>query len=260
MEDIIPISKTAGLIAAASQKATRPTLKLGNISVVQQIVLTFQQAGVFPIVVVTGVEASEVKYSLSGRGVVFLYNEAYQDPELFDSVRIGLEFLKNISERIVFAPVNVPLFSPGTLWMLLAAQGDIIIPSYNHKGGHPIVVANNTIPNILSYQGNEGLRGALGTMEERKRWVNVSDAGILLNVHQTDELKNHLRKNREKFIHPYVRLSLEAEEELINARAKLLLLLIGETHSVRTASDMMAMSGSKAWNIINTLEAALGYA
>lgn len=256
----MPISKTGGLIAAASKKATRPTLKLGSITVVQQIVLTFQQAGVFPIVVVTGVEADEVKYSLSGRGVVFLYNEEYQDPELFDSVRIGLDFLKNISERIVFAPVNVPLFTPETLRTLLATPGDIVTPSFNHQGGHPIVLANDTIPDILAYQGNAGLRGALAEMENRRRRVNVSDEGIILNVHQTDVLKEHLEKNKEKFIHPYLRLSLEAEEELINARAKLLLLLIGKTHSVRTASDMMAMSVSKAWNIVNTLEAALGYA
>lgn len=256
----MPISKTSGLIAAASQKATRPTLKLGSITVVQQIVLTFQQAGIFPIVVVTGVEADEVKYSLSGRGVVFLYNEEYQDPELFDSVCMGLDFLKNISERTVFAPVNVPLFSPETLRTLLATSGDIVTPSFNQKGGHPIVLANSTIPDILSYQGSEGLRGALAEMENRRVRVDVSDEGILLNVHQTDALKEHLKRNKEKYIHPYLRLSLEAEEELINARAKLLLLLIGETHSVRTASDMMAMSVSKAWNILNKLEAALGCA
>ena len=35
--------------------------------------------------------------------------------------------------------------------------------------------------------------------------------------------------------------------------------MIGVTHSVRTASDMMALSPSKAWNTINKLEAALGY-
>lgn len=255
----MPISKIGGLIAAASKKATRPTLKFGSITVVQQLVLTFQQAGVFPIVVVTGVEADEVKYSLAGRGVVFLYNEEYQDPELFESVRIGLDFLKNISERTVFAPVNVPFFSPATLRALFAAQGDIVTPTYNQKGGHPIVLANSTISEILSYQGSEGLRGALAQMEQKRCRIEVLDEGILLNIHQTDALKAHLEKNKENFLHPYLRLSLEAEEELFSARAKLLLLLIGEMHSVRTAGDMMAMSPSKAWDILNKLEAALGY-
>ncbi len=256
----MPISKTSGLVAAASQKATCPTLKLGSISVVQRIVLTFQQAGVFPIVVVTGVQADEVKYSLAGRGVVFLYNEEYEDPELFDSVRMGLDFLKNISERVVFAPVNVPLFAPETLRALLEVQGDIVTPCYCGKGGHPIVLANRIIPDILSYRGNGGLRGALSEKENIRRRVEVPDEGILLNVHQTDALKQHLKENKDKFIHPNMRLGLEGEEELMNARAKLLLLLVGETHSVRTASDMMAMSVSNAWNTLNKLEDALGYA
>ncbi len=254
------ISKTGGLIAAASKKATQPTLRLGSITVVQQIVLTFQQAGVFPIAVVTGFEADEVKYGLAGRGVVFLYNEEYQEPELFASVRIGLEFLENMCERIVFAPANVPLFLPATLRALLKTPGDIVTPSFQNKGGHPIILANDVIPAILSYQGGGGLRGALAEMERKRRWVEVPDEGILLNVHQQSALKAHLKNSRAEFMHPCLRLSMEGEEELFNARAKLLLLLIGKTHSVRTAGDMMAMSASKAWNILNKLENALGYA
>lgn len=254
------ISKIGGLIAAASKRAARPTLKLGSINVVQRIVFTFQQAGVFPIAVVTGVEADEVKYSLAGRGVVFLYNEEFQDPELFDSVRIGLDFLKDKCRRIVFAPANVPLFSPATLRTLLAAEGDIVTPSYHRTGGHPIVFANSMVSDILSYEGSDGLKGALtGTKRQRQR-IEVADEGILLTVHQPDALRTHLEKNRSEYIHPYLRLSLEEDRELFSARAKLLLLLIGETHSVRTAGDMMALSVSKAWNILNKLEGALGYA
>lgn len=254
------ISKTGGLIAAASQKATRPTLQLGSITVVQRIVLTFQQAGVFPIVVVTGVQADEVKYQLSRRGVVFLHNEAYQDPELFDSVRIGLSFLKDKCERIVFAPVNVPLFSPDTLRALLTAEGSIVSPRFHQKGGHPIVIPNSAVADILSYTGDNGLRGAISCLEYNHRRIDVDDEGVLLTVHQQSLLQAHLDRHESAFIHPYLHLSLEQEDELFNARAKLLLLLIGDTHSVRTASDMMALSVSKAWNILNKLEAALGYA
>ena len=144
------ISKFGGLIAAASQKAARPTLELGSITVVKRIVITFQQAGLFPIVVVTGVEANEVKYQLAGRGVVFLHNQEYQDPELLDSVKIGLEFLQNKCERVVFAPSNIPLFAPDTLASLLAQTDDLVTPVYEDRGGHPVVLANGVIPSILS--------------------------------------------------------------------------------------------------------------
>ena len=254
------ISRVGGLIAAASQKATKPNLQLGSITVIKRIVLTLQQAGVFPIVVVTGVESDAVKYQLAGRGIVFLHNEAYQDPELMDSVRIGLAFLHDRCERVVFAPVNVPLFSPDTLRALLATQGDIVTPSCRRRGGHPIVLSNCVIPDILAYTGADGLRGAIAGMEERRRWLEVEDEGISLSIHHEPELKAYLANHQQAFLHPYLQIAMEGEEELFETRAMLLLLLIGETHSVREASERMALSPSKAWNVINKLEKALGYA
>ena len=253
------ISRVGGLIAAASQKATRPTLRLGSISVIKRIVLTMQQAGVFPIVVVTGVEADEVKYQLAGRGMVFLFNEDYQEPELMDSVRMGLRFLQGRCERVVFTPVNVPLFSQETLHTLLAADGDIITPSYQRRGGHPIVLSDKVLAPLIAYAGENGLRGAIATMDAHRQWVEVEDEGVTLSIHQPAALLAHLKKHESDFLHPYLRLSLEGEEELFNARAKLLLLLIGETHSVRAASEMMALSASKAWDVLNKLEAAVHY-
>jgi molybdate transport repressor ModE-like protein len=253
------ISQTGGLIAAASQKAARPTLQLGSITAVQRIVLTFQQAGVFPIAVVTGVEADEVKYRLSGRGVVFLYNSEFEDPELLDSIRLGLGFLQDKCERIVFAPVNVPLFAPSTLRTLLQQKGDFVTPAVNGRGGHPIVLSNAVIPEILAYSGGGGLRGAMAQMHCRRTRIAVEDEGIRLTFHEQSRLDAHLQRHAADFVQPNVQFSLEHEDAVFNVRAKLLLLLIGETHSVRTASDMMAMSVSKAWDTLNRLEAALGY-
>ncbi len=253
------IGRVGGLIAAASKKASRPTLQLGGISVVERIVLTFQQAGVFPIVVVTGVEADEVKYRLAGRGVVFLHNEEFEDPELIDSVKIGLSFLRGKCERIVFSPVNTPIFRPDTLHALLGTAGEIVTPAYMGRGGHPILFSDTVVPDFLTWRGETGLRGVLASMPQRRTSVAVSDEGILLTIHQQSRLQAYYEEHKAAFLHPRLRLSLEREEELFNARAKLLLLLIGETHSVRTASTMMALSQSKAWDMLNKLEAALGY-
>lgn len=254
------VSKTGGLIAAASRKASRPTLQLGGITVVERIVRTFQQAGVFPIVVVTGVEADEVKYQLSGRGVVFLHNEEFEDPELIVSVKMGLSFLRDKCERVAFSPVNTPMFLPSTLLSLMEREGDIITPSYLGRGGHPILFSNHVIPNLLAWQGETGLRGGLASMSHMRTPVEVDDEGVLLTTHQEDRLSAYYEKNKTAFLHPRLKLSLEREEDLFNGRTKLLLLLTCETHSVRTASAMMALSLSKAWDMLNKLEGALGYA
>lgn len=62
------------VIAAASKKDAVPLLKVGSIPIVRRIVLTLQQAGVFPIVVVTGTEELEVTRQVAPLGVVFIKN------------------------------------------------------------------------------------------------------------------------------------------------------------------------------------------
>ena len=78
------------VIAAASKKDAVPLLKIGSIPIVRRIVLTLQQAGVFPIVVVTGTEELEVIRQVAPLGVVFIKNKECEKPELFSSVKLGL--------------------------------------------------------------------------------------------------------------------------------------------------------------------------
>lgn len=54
------ISQVGGIIAAASQKVAKPMMQVGSIPIIRRIVITFQQAGVFPIVVITGVDEDKV--------------------------------------------------------------------------------------------------------------------------------------------------------------------------------------------------------
>ncbi|MFA6844844.1 MAG: NTP transferase domain-containing protein [Sphaerochaetaceae bacterium] len=253
------ISEVGGLIAAASKKATQPLMKIGAISIIKRIVIAFQQAGIFPIVVVTGAQEPEVMYQLSAFGVIFLHNDNNEEPQLFDSVKLGLTYLEDKCDRVVFTPVNVPMFSPVTLNRLIATKGDIITPVFQGRGGHPVVISNVMIQPILSYQGKEGLRGAFNCFTERRIFVEVKDEGILQNVHSEQQLHQRLETYNRELLHPVANLLIEKENPFFNARGKLLLFLISDTASVRKACDMMALSYGKAWEMINALEKELGY-
>ena len=70
------------VIAAASKKDAVPLLKVGSIPLVRRIVLTLQQAGAFPILVVTGTDELEDTPQEATLGVVYCKNT--------DCVRPGL--------------------------------------------------------------------------------------------------------------------------------------------------------------------------
>ena len=106
---MIRINRTGGVIGAASKKDAMPLFQVGTIPIVKRIVITFQQAGIFPIVIITGTQEEEVKYQLSGYGVIFLKLEDCEQPKLFESVKTGLEYLEGKCERVMFTPVNAPM-------------------------------------------------------------------------------------------------------------------------------------------------------
>lgn len=253
------ISKVGGVIAVANREIAKPLLHVGTIPIIRRIVITYQQVGIFPVVVVVSGDFEELKRELSSFGVIFLEHGEKENPELMDSVFLGLHYLQGKCDRVAFTPVNVPMFTPTTLLNLINTEGNVVAPSCNGRGGHPILIADHVIPQILSYRGSGGLRDALEAEGIRRTWVNVDDAGILANAHDQQALIDQLDTHNFAILHPALHMRLEQEEPFFSARLKLLLYLIGDTQNMRTACTYSGIALSKAWVMINRLEQNLGY-
>lgn len=115
--------QTAALIVAAGMSSRmgdfKPMLSIGSIPIAQRVVATFHQAGIRKIVMVTGFNAVTLERHLSGSGVIFLRNEDYETTQMFDSVKIGLGYLRRKCDRVLFTPVDIPLFTAGTVHALV---------------------------------------------------------------------------------------------------------------------------------------------
>lgn len=255
---------TGGIIVAAGKQSARrepnPLLKIGSISVIKRIVLTFQQVGISPIVVITGYNAEEIEHDLADYGVIFLRNENYQSSQMFDSAKIGLCFLQDKCDQVIFNPVTIPMFTPETIQRMMECGAAVISPSYHGKSGHPLLISAELIPRIMQYDGTMGMRGAIDNLGIVRHWMDIEDEGILHDMDDIDRLDQLLKKHNQHILHPFVRISIEKESLFFNSKTKLLLLLIQHTHSVRSACRHIALSYSKAWKMLNLLEQELGYA
>lgn len=251
--------KIGGIIVAASNSASFPMSKVGSIPVIKRIAMVFQKVGISPIVVVTGHDEIEIKHQLVEFCPIFLKDESYESHSLYESARIGFEYIKDKCDKVIFTPVNTPMFSPKTLETLLSIDAQIVTPSYNGRGGHPIILKSNIIPTILEYKDSEGLRGILANLDKYRVRVNVLDEGILENVKRGDILKEKVKKHNEEILRPSIKINLAKEEVFFNTRVKTLIVLINETKSVRKACDRMGLSYGKAWDMLNKLEESLGY-
>lgn len=257
------MEKVGGLIVAAgncgkSEEIT-PLMKLGDISVIRRLVLTFQQANVKPIVVVTGYMALEVEHHLTGYDVIFIRNEDFENTDKFYSAKMGLEYLKDKCENVVFTPVTIPMYTSETIKKMISLQKDIVIPLYHGRKGHPLLINSRVIDSILQYRGLHGMSEAINQTQIPCERVEVEDLGVLFNAEKVDEIDPLFEIDKITKIHPWMKLYLEKEDVLFDSRARLLLTLLEETHSVKGACKYMALSTGKAWKIINALEASLGY-
>ena len=251
------------LITAAGMSSRmgdfKPMLNIGSISIAQRIVATLQQAGIEKIVMVTGYNAVTLERHLAGNGIIFLRNEAYETTQMFDSVKIGLSYLQDKCDRVVFTPVDVPLFTARTVQTLLESDAELACPQCDGQEGHPLLIANRLLPEILAHDGSQGLRGAIARCSAPLTHITVDDPGTLHDADTPEDYSALLQYHNEQLIRPMVSVSLTREKPFFDEQIAMLLQLIGETHSVRTACMRMQISYSTGWNIIRTLESQLCY-
>ena len=251
--------EVGGIIAAANRFVACPMKKVGSISLIERMVLTYKKAGIWPIVVITGFEDPEIKSALAREDAIFIINKDYENPPLIDSYKIGLKYLQGKCNRVILTPVNVPMFNYKTVLKMIEIKDEIIIPSYNMHGGHPVLLDSVYIPDILTYAGGNGLRGAIDSLGASITWLNVNDRGITCSINDEDEVEALLPSHNDSLFQPSLTINIRKEKVFLDSRLRLLLELIDDNNSVNGACKRMSLSLSKAWDMINELEKNLGY-
>lgn len=253
---------TAALITAAGMSSRmgefKPMLNIGSISVAQRVIANFQQAGVDRIVMVTGFNALELERHLSGKEVVFIRNDNFATTDMFDSVCIGLDYLRGKCDRVLFTPVDIPLFTAATVQALLNSKENLVSPVCDGVMGHPTLISATLISKILNDSGDGGLRGALSRTGEEHKIVNVKDEGVLLDADTPDDFRALLRYHNSQLSRPSISIALAKEKVFFDAKTAMLLRLVDDMGSVRSACQHMRMSYSSGWSTIRTLEEQTG--
>ena len=255
--------QTAALIVAAGMSKRmgefKPMLSIGSISIAQRVIATLQQSGVSKIVMVTGYNATALERHLSGNGVIFLRNDHYETTQMFDSVRIGLRYLKGKCDRVLFTPVDVPLFTAHTVRSILDSGASLACPMCEGKQGHPILIAESLIQEILLDCGEQGLKGAMDRCSEPLVRIDVEEPGTIRDADTPEDYASLVDYHNSQLVRPVVNVALAREMPFFDSRVAVLLTLIDETSSVRTACQRMQISYSSGWNLIRTLESQLKF-
>ena len=207
---------TIGAVIVAAGMSSRmgdfkPMLNIGAISIAQRIVATLRQAGAQHIVVVTGFNADALERHLSGKGLVFLRNSNYETTDMFTSAKIGLAYLQNKCDAMLFTPVDIPLFTCDTVRTLINTQCDIAIPVCEQSEGHPILIASHLVPALVNWSGEGGLRDAIKALNANICHVPVRDAGILHDADTPQDYQALLDYHNRQLARTEIKVTLSRE-------------------------------------------------
>lgn len=249
---------TGAVIVAAGMSSRmgefKPLLTIGSISIVKRIVATLKQAGIDKIVMVTGYNADSLERHLAGNGLIFLRNEDYSRTQMFDSAKIGLEYLADKCNKILFTPVDIPLFTVKTVTTLLDSEAELACPVFKGEAGHPVIFSSSVAKYLLQDSGESGLKGAFSRCGVDMTEIIVDDEGILHDADTPQDYKNLLEYHNRQLARPLINVTIARETPFFDSKTAVLLSLIEETGSVRMACERMQISYSHGWNTLRTLE------
>ena len=130
------------------------------------------------VVVVTGHNREKVEELMrSFPAVTLVYNPDFETG-MFSSVKAGVSAVH--TPRFFVTPGDIPFFSRKTCEGLLSLQGSVISPVFKGKKGHPVLLDELVLREILSAPATEILRNILHRHEAVL--MNTDDEGILVDI------------------------------------------------------------------------------
>lgn len=169
--------------------AFKPLLPFGNKTVIECCIDYLREGGVETIVVVLGHRAEDVRKKLTG--VTFAFNP---DPnsEMGASIAAGVEQLPTTARAALIALADYPAVPPAVVSNLIEEwrQGArLIIPTWQNRGGHPVLVDLSFRRDLLNLSSSGGLRALFDAHPAEVKRIAVDSPFIARDMDTWDDYR-----------------------------------------------------------------------
>lgn len=191
MKSALPIA--AVILAAGRSRrmgAFKPLLPFGKGTVAEACVWSLRAAGIEELVVVVGHRAAELRSHLSYLDVRFAVNEQCES-EMGVSVARGVEEISGAAKAMLLALVDQPAIPPEVIRELILAREEtgarLIIPTWDGRGGHPVIVDLAFRNELLSLGARRGLRALFDAHRDDVLRLPVSSPYVARDMDTWDD-------------------------------------------------------------------------
>jgi molybdenum cofactor cytidylyltransferase len=158
-------------------------LKLGRVTVLEQVLKTFKASKADEVLVVLSVHPGVRRGRLLGAKLVL-------NPEssggISSSILVGLDAIDRNSEAVLFGMGDKPFVSVATIDRIIesyqTSRIGIVIPVYRGRRGNPVLFSRDFFDELRTLSGDVGGKAVIRKHAESIREVEVDDDGILVDI------------------------------------------------------------------------------
>jgi molybdenum cofactor cytidylyltransferase len=185
--------RCAGIILAAGEStrfgSPKQLLDWKGKSFVRQVAETALQAGLWPVVVVTGFHSSEVESTLSGLPVIIIHNPNFQQGQS-TSIRTGLSALPHSIGSAIFLLADQPQIPVDVIRALVESHTNkmqaIVAPLVlDNRRANPVLFDRAAFPDLTQLTGDIGGRAIFS--KYKVEYIPWHDDILLLDVDNPED-------------------------------------------------------------------------
>jgi molybdenum cofactor cytidylyltransferase len=169
--------------------AFKPLLPFGNKTVIECCIDSLRDAGVETIVVVVGHRADDLRRHAQG---VRLAVNPDPDSEMGASIAAGVREIPDNAQATLIALADHPAV-PATVVSTIIEEwtqgARIVIPTWQGRGGHPVLVDLSFRPELLSLPAMGGLRAFFESHRDAVRRIPVNSPFIARDMDTWDDYR-----------------------------------------------------------------------
>lgn len=155
--------------------AFKPLLPFGKQTVIESCIEYLRKGGVETIVVVVGYRAQELQDRLSHLPVKFALNPD-PDSEMSASITAALRGVPDTAKATLIALADHPAVPPEVVSTLIQTWkngAQLVIPTWQNRGGHPVLIDLRYRNELQTLKPTRGLRAVFAAHPEAVKRVPV---------------------------------------------------------------------------------------
>jgi molybdenum cofactor cytidylyltransferase len=194
MNDIWAILLAAG--ESSRMNSPKMLLTFGKETIIETVISNVSSSDVDRMVIVLGSWKEEILKVIKKANLNICFNDNYK-LGMLSSIQCGLKFIPGAFRGVLICPGDQPMVDKRIINMVITAfkisGKGIVIPSFEKKRGHPVIIDSKYCDEILNFGHSDTLRRIIDDHPEDIEEVETISSSVLKDIDTPDDYLNELK-------------------------------------------------------------------